>query len=128
VPGEVITLVGYPGALRKGGRTVGTFSPVPIGYTISSVSDRQIILADEHGDRVVVGQQFQGGTVPLGGFSGSPGYIIRNDGAHLAGFLRAGSKEVDEPIALDGVIFLSPAHYLNPDGTLDRLRMPWQHT
>ena len=125
--GEAISLVGYPGILRKGTKTTGQFSPVEIGYTITSVSDRQIILADEHGDRITEGERFQDGQVPLGGFSGSPGYIIRNDGAHLAGFLRAGSKEIDQPVTLPGVIFLSQAHYLNPNGTFDRLRMPWTH-
>lgn len=128
--GEALSLVGYPGILRKASEGGGSFSPVSIGYTISSVSERQIVLADEHGDRKVIGRQFSSTEeIPLGGFSGSPGYIIRQDGAHLAGFLRAGSKELDSaPVSLPGVIFFSPAHYITPDGTLDRGRMPWIHT
>ena len=125
--GEALSLVGYPGVLRKTSERHGSFSPVSIGYTISSASDRQIVLADEHGDRKTVGGGFSSTEeVPLGGFSGSPGYIIRNDGAHLVGVLRAGSKEqAGLPINLPGVIFLSPTHYLTEEGTLDRKRMPW---
>jgi hypothetical protein len=128
--GEALSLVGYPGMLRKTSEHRGSFSPVSIGYTISTVSERQIILADERGDRKIIGDQFsKAEEVPLGGFSGSPAFIIRQEGAHIAGFLRAGSKSVDNlPINLPGVIFVSPAICLNPDGTLDRGRMPWLHT
>ena len=128
-PGDALSLVGYPGVLRKTSEHRGSFSPVSIGYTISSVSERQIVLSDEHGDRKVVGNQFSSAEeVPMGGFSGSPAYIIRQDGAHLVGILRAGSKTVGAaPVNLPGVIFLSPTHCLTPDGMLDRGRMPWIH-
>lgn len=128
--GEALSLVGYPGVLRKTSEHRGSFSPVSLAYTISSVSERQIVLADEHGDRKVVGKQFSSTEeIPLGGFSGSPGFIIRQGSAHLVGFLRAGSKELSGlPVNLPGVIFLSPSHYLTSDGCLDRGRMPWIHS
>jgi len=128
--GEALSLIGYPGILRKACEDRGSFSPVGIGYTISSVSERQIILADEHGDRKIEGNQFTSpNEIPLGGFSGSPGYIVREDGLHFAGLLRAGSKSInDSPISLPGVIFLSPVQLLTSAGTLDRTRMPWLHS
>ena len=66
--GEPLSLVGFPGVLRKTSERSGSFSPVSIAYTISSVSERQIVLADQSGDRKVVGTQFSSTEeVPLGG-------------------------------------------------------------
>ena len=80
--GEPLSLVGFPGVLRKTSERSGSFSPVSIAYTISSVSERQIVLADQSGDRKVVGTQFSSTEeVPLGGFSGAeklsgPDYLL----------------------------------------------------
>lgn len=122
--GEALSLVGYPGILRKSNELAGSFSPVSIGYTISSVSERQIVLSDHSGDRRVDGEDIGPLEKLLGGFSGSPGYVWRRDGLHMVGFLRAGSKASASPVGLPGVILLSPSHYLMPDGHLDRTRMP----
>jgi len=127
VAGDALSLVGYPGFLRKANELVGSFGPVSLALSISSVSERTIVLADEKGDRRLEGKDVEGlSELPLGGFSGSPGYVLRRDGVYLAGFLRAGSKSVDQvPFSLPGVVFLSPAHYLLADGRMDRTRMPW---
>lgn len=124
---EAITIVGFPGALRFTHPSFGAFEPAGLGFTVSSVSDRNIVLADETGTRRTEGGRFKKNeNIPFGGFSGAPAFLFRDDMFHLVGFLRGGSKETNNnaPLSLPGVVFLSPATYLRPDGTFDRLRMP----
>ena len=125
---EAVTLVGFPGALRFAHRDFGAFEPAGLGFTVTSVSDRSIVLADESGTRKTEGLRFrEDEDIPLGGFSGTPGFVLRGDMFHLIGFLRGGSKRLaGEPaMTLPGVAFLSPATYLQPGGTFDRHRMPY---
>jgi hypothetical protein len=127
-PGEAVTLVGFPGAQRFTHQDFGAFEPAGLGFAITSVSDRTIVLADENATRRTEGIGFrEDEDIPLGGFSGTPGFVARQNGFHLVGFLRGGSKQLaGEPaMVLPGVVFLSPATYLQPDGTFDRLRMPY---
>ena len=79
------------------------------------------------GDRKVRGPLWSSANdVSLGGFSGSPGFVVREKHLHLVGFLRAGSKsDGGAPSVFPGVVLLSPARYLMADGRLDRAAMPW---
>lgn len=125
--GNVITIVGFPGRARFANDTIGVFEPQGIGVSVTSVSDRSILLADESGTRTV---SSQGNPIDeqifLGGFSGAPAFVSRGIRLDFVGIVRAGSKGGRRrKLPTDGVIFISPAHYLKPDGTLDRLRMPW---
>jgi hypothetical protein len=124
--GDAITLIGFPGAFRFTHPSFGAFEPAGLAFTVSSVSDRNIVLADETGTRRTKGGRLREDEgIPFGGFSGAPAFLFRDDMFHLVGFMRGGSKETDKsPIALPGVVFLSPATYLQIDGTFDRHRMP----
>lgn len=127
VRGEAVTLVGFPGAFRFSHQSFGTFEPAGLGFVVSSVSDRSIVLADESGSRRTKSRGFrQIDSIPFGGFSGAPAFSFRDDMFQLIGFMRSGSKELDggSPLSLPGVVFLSPATYLLPNGRLDRHRMP----
>ena len=126
--GEAVTLVGFPGARRLTHADFGAFEPAGLGYSVSDVSDRTIVLADESGTRRSEGIGIkEDEDIPLGGFSGTPGFVLRGNSLDLVGFLRAGSKQTQggPAMVLPGVVFLSPATYLKADGTLDRLRMPY---
>jgi hypothetical protein len=127
VRGEVVTLVGFPGAFRFTHQSFGAFEPAGLGFVVSSVSDRSIVLADETGSRRTESRGLRKiDSIPFGGFSGAPAFLFRDDMFHLIGFMRGGSKELDgnSPLSLPGVAFLSPATYLLPNGRLDRHRMP----
>jgi hypothetical protein len=130
VAGQPISIVGFPNILTQAHEGYGTFEPSSIGYTATSVSERQIVLADEKGDRRIISRDFKKPSdLPLGGFSGSPGYVVRERQLELVGILRAGSKDTaNQKSLLPGVIFLTPLTYLKNDGTLDRSQMPWLHS
>jgi hypothetical protein len=123
--GEAVTIVGFPGRRRRTTESFGVFEPFGVGMTVSAVHDRSIILADETGTirTQILGQPVDE-NIALGGFSGSPAFVLRGDGLHLIGILRAGSEEIG-PGAAGGMVFLAPTTYLLPDGSLDRSRMPW---
>lgn len=111
-------LLGYTGEARE----VAPFS-LDLGYShftfgVSSVSDRQFVLAPSFGPRIfTLKDPKQGDRVPIGGMSGGPVFCRRDGILHLVGFVRAGGF-TDEPI------FASHAAFLQQDGTLDQLAIP----
>lgn len=118
VVGEIVAVVGFPGADRINAGVFGctritAWTAKIMCYEISSVSNRNIVLAPERKDRKSYDKD--GNEKPhdyLGGMSGSPAFVLRIDGPPmLAGFLYEGEKS-------DDFIFLRPASYLQPNGTL----------
>jgi hypothetical protein len=115
---ESVDLLGYTGE----GREVAPFS-LDLGYShftfgVSSVSDRQFVLAPSFGPRIfTIKDPKQADRVPIGGMSGGPVFFRHDSILHLVGFVRAGGF-TDEPI------FASHAAFLQQDGTLDHLAIP----
>jgi hypothetical protein len=125
MPGEAVTIVGLPATGRRATETPGEFERVALTMAVAAVHDRSIILADKIGamETYALGQAMNE-SIPLGGFSGSPAFVVRDDGLHLIGILRAGSEEIATRAA-GSMVFLAPTTYLLPDGSLDRSRIPW---
>ena len=116
-PGDPVTIVGYPGANVSITPAKADLGYMQIGFVASCVSDRRITLADESGQR-----KFTDYSAPprprisLGGLSGSPAFVIRNQRARFVGLL-ADSDSYD-------TIFVSRLGCLNADGTRDHLQIP----
>jgi hypothetical protein len=90
---------------------------------VSSASDHSIVLADESGTLRTVGPNGETrGRVRLGGFSGSPAFLVHPSGPQIIGVFRAGPRGAESNTGT--VVFLSPTKYLRRDGTLDRGLMP----
>jgi hypothetical protein len=111
--GDAMTVVGYPGALRRAGDTFGSFTPHGIGMTVSNVPGMNVMLVDTSRTlRTTIEQT--GEIVPHinpGGMSGSAGFFFRDGELRLGGFVYEGSPEM---------LFLVPATLMEPDGRLDR--------
>jgi hypothetical protein len=121
--GDLIALIGFPGVRRVAAENYGSFEPVGLGFSVSSASDHNIVLADESETfRTINRDRSIGSAIRLGGFSGSPAFLISPAGPQLVGVFRAGPN--DEESASHPLVFLSPTRYLRPDGTIDRLSMP----
>jgi hypothetical protein len=121
--GNAIALIGFPGALRRTTETFGSYEPVGFGMVVSSASDQSIVLADESGTfRTVSRHGTVSDVVRLGGFSGSPAFLVDPAGPQIVGVFRAGPN--GDGSATGVVVFLSPIKYLRPDGTLDRSLLP----
>jgi len=116
-PGEGVTIVGYPSATTTVKPTLADFGYMRIGFTASCVSEHRITLANERGGRHFT--DYDDPTRPrisLGGLSGSPAFVIRDQRLRFAGVL----TDADS----NDTILVSRLGCLNPDGTLDHLRIP----
>lgn len=121
--GDLIALIGFPGARRVTTEHWGSFEPVGLGLPVTSVSDHSIVLADESGTfRTVNRDRSIGTAIRLGGFSGSPAFLVHPTGPQILGVFRAGPNDHDG--AAHPIIFLSPTRYLRRDGTIDRAMLP----
>lgn len=112
--GEVVALMGFTGTGRiPFGQCVIEWRSSFLGCCVSSVTERNITLAPERRDRKNYDENWE--EIPhgdVGGMSGSPAWLLRDVGLpSLAGFLYEGRSS-------DDFIFLTPARYLQPDGTL----------
>ena len=88
MPGEPVSIVGYPGANVAVSRDKADFGFMHIGYRASTVSERQIILANEHGDRHFFDYDDPARRgVALGGLSGSPAFVIRDHRHRFVGIV-----------------------------------------
>jgi hypothetical protein len=88
-------------------------------FPASSISDRQIVLADEEGNRIF--QDFikpETTQIGLGGLSGSAAYILRDFIYRFVGIV----KECQER---NHTIIISRLGCLTSDGRIDRLQMPF---
>jgi len=118
-PGEPVSIVGYPSGNVTVTQKLADFGYMHLGLRASSVSDRQITLANEHGDRHFIDFAIhRRGKIDLGGLSGSPAFVIRNHEYRFVGI-------VSECHERDRTIIISRLGCINPDGTLDYTRIPW---
>jgi len=119
VKGEYVCIVGYPSENVEVTEGRADLNYMQLIFPISSVSDRHIVLADETGKRrfrdFIEPQKMD---VDLGGLSGSAAYVLRNFIYRFVGIV----KECHER---NNTILISRLGYLNPDGTIDRSRMPY---
>ena len=119
VKGEYVCIVGYPSENVEVTEGRADLNYMQLIFPISSVSDRHIVLADETGQRRFrdfIEPQKMG--VDLGGLSGSAAYVLRNFIYRFIGIV----KECNER---DNTILISRLGCLNPNGTIDRSRMPY---
>lgn len=116
---EPVIIVGYPGDIVEVGPRRADLSYMQIIFPVSSVSDRHVVLADESGKRMYRDEFFPEQTgINLGGLSGSPAYVLRNQRYRFIGIV----KECQEG---DHTILISRLGCLTPQGTIDRSRMPY---
>jgi len=117
--GDSICVVGYPAANVKISTVEAHFGYTYLLLKASSVSERHVILANENGNWSF--KDFRDTNyknIPLGGLSGSPAFVIRNDMPRFIGIVKDGTDR-------DQTIIISRLGCLNADGTLDAARMPW---
>lgn len=118
---DAALFLGYPGSYRyvPGSKRNIFFGKACFLDFVSSVSERNIILADEKNVREI---KKHGDSCPdigaLGGMSGSPVFIKRNNKHELIGIVRGAG---DGPHA---TILATPLYYIKPDGTLDFSNRP----
>ena len=118
---DAVFLLGYPGQYRNADATrLGIFSAI-VGFAdfVSSVSERNIILADEKNVREL--REFMEGYPAiwdLGGMSGGPVFVKRNNNYELIGIMRAADT------GPHATIFVAPLYYISSDGTLDFSQRP----
>jgi hypothetical protein len=118
LPGEGVSIVGYPSDNITVTNQVAEFGRMHIGFTISSVSYRYITLANERGDRQFLDYNTsRRSSINLGGMSGSPAFVIRNHEYRFVGI-------VTECHERDRTIVISRLGCINPDGTLDYTKIP----
>jgi hypothetical protein len=122
-PGEPVCIVGYPGANVAVTRDKADFGFMHIGLRASTVSERQIILADEHGDRRFFDYDDPSrlGTA-LGGLSGSPAFVIRAQRHRFVGIV-TDCSDSEQPTG--HTIIISRLGCINPDGTLEHTAIAW---
>jgi len=120
IAGDVVCVVGFPGSLRSPTETDITFKLAAFVVSVTSVSDRHIVLADERNDRhSILVEVSNPDDLDVGGLSGAPVFAFRVSGPEFVGIVYEGHGGVN------GTLFASHAKYLGPDGVLDRSLMPW---
>lgn len=112
--GETVYLIGYPGE----GRQVMQQDHAFLACEVASVSDRHCAFYPD-GPRVLTkrGSSLLNENGQLGGASGGPAFVIREDGIHLVGIIKEGGSFQDP-------IWVSLLKYLKSDGTIDCLAYP----
>ena len=118
-PGEPVIIVGYPGATVAVVPNMADFGFVSIIFAASSVSDRAITLANESGTRKFVDYADPNRSgMQLGGLSGSPAFVVRNNWHRFVGIVTECSER-------DQTIIISRLGFIKPDGTFDCHAIPW---
>jgi hypothetical protein len=107
--GEAVTIVGFPGVMRRTFGSYGSFSPYGIGMVVSNDPGRHVVLANESRLTTVENGVSRPGGIEPGGMSGAAGFILRGDCVHLAGFVYEGNADM---------LFLTPGSRLHIDGIL----------
>jgi hypothetical protein len=116
--GEPVSIVGYPGENVAVTDKKADFGFMHIGLMASCVSEQRIILANEHG-----GRRFTHNDDPtcskisLGGLSGSPAFVVRNQIPRFVGIVTDSSGK-------DQTIIISRLGCIKRDGTLDHNAIP----
>jgi hypothetical protein len=119
IPGESVIIVGYPAANITVRPNKADFGFMQMVLRASSISERQIKLADEHGDRRFFDFNDPARLrIDLGGLSGSPAFVIRDQRHRFVGIVTDCSER-------DQIIIISRLGCINPDGTLNHTAIAW---
>jgi hypothetical protein len=114
--GTGVVVVGYPGQGRHAsGEDTLQVMPLSVGRKVSSISEKQFVLADETQDAYTHVPHGQSPLTSYGGLSGSPAYSLHRTigGANvyrLCGFVREEG--------FGHTLIVAHADYINADGTL----------
>jgi hypothetical protein len=116
---EPVIIVGYPSDIVEVGPWRAELSYMQIIFPVSSVSDRHVVLANENGQRKFRDEFYPEQTgINLGGLSGSPAYVLRNQRYRFIGIVK-------ECLEADHTILISRLGCLSSQGTIDRSQMPY---
>jgi hypothetical protein len=114
--GSLVVVVGYPGQSRRAsGEDTLQVGPLSLGRTVSSISQKQFVMADESQDAYIHVPLGQSPLTSYGGLSGSPAYSVHPltrgaDEYRLCGFVR------EEGFA--HTLIVVHADHISADGTL----------
>ena len=112
--GDPITVVGFPGALRKTTDDMGSFSPYGLGMIVRNEPANNIWLVSESGTlHTRIKGMISNQSIDLGGLSGSPGLFFQNGRFHLAGLVYECSERAD-------MVVLNIASRIRRDGTISK--------
>lgn len=112
---DPITIVGFPGQLRKGFENHGSFSPFGLGMTVCNPPLDNVWLVDETGTlKTYTNGSISQESIDLGGLSGSPGFFFDGTKFQLAGLVYECNPSGD-------MVALNLASKLNRDGTINRV-------
>lgn len=114
VEGETVYLLGYPGE----GRDVMRQDHVFLACDVASVSDRHLVCYPSSPRALTKNNSIllvEEGL--MGGASGGPAFVIRDDGSHLVGIIKEGESFQDP-------LWVSLLKYVKTDGTIDCLAYP----
>lgn len=116
--GECVDIIGYASIDRDeiaAGLVLGSSY---FGLGVSSISDRQFVLAPTYGARLLLRRNpNHDENFSIGGMSGGPAFLVREGSTHLVGIIRAG-------LTAQNSIFVSQLRFLRADGTLDQHLIP----
>jgi hypothetical protein len=117
--GDWIIVYGFPGLQRVPNIDSISFYSVVFSGPVSSISDRQFVLAAEDGPRLL---EQTANNVPclgnLGGMSGSPAFKLAPDGLSLVGIVYEAQD------GRNATILCWRVDYINAKGVFDRGRLP----
>lgn len=118
VVGDQVLVVGYPGHGTSITPKIADFGYTHLLLPASAVSPDRIVLADEQGQRVFTHYDDpQCDHMDLGGLSGSPAFVLRDQRYFFAGIVIECSER-------DQTMMVSRLGCLRPDGTLDPAMLP----
>lgn len=120
--GSSVGFWGYPGIYRKmhdSGNGIQSGGVLLFDF-VSAVNERYIRITDEKKVRMLTEYIPDAEKLTsLGGISGSPVFVDRNNRFELVGF----AQEAGE--GQHATVFITPARFIQADGTLNRSIMPW---
>jgi hypothetical protein len=115
VRGDVAFFVGFPGLHRQVFTAAVVNNASPFCDFVSSASERQFVMADEKGERVVARyREHLAKFGPTGGISGAPVFVPRGRRLTLAGVLKEGGE------GHATTFFAAHARFVMADGQVQR--------
>jgi hypothetical protein len=114
--GAKVVVLGYPGQGRApiSSDSLGIM-PLAIGRTVTSLSDRHFVLADEDGDAYTHAPEGPKPLTSYGGISGSAAYEFRSNPRGLGDFRLCGFAYEQSQ---SGAVYIAHADHINADGTI----------
>lgn len=120
---ESVFFVGFPGEHRHADEKAFMARMLPCMDFVTTVNDRAFFMLDENLERIST--SFEPGIDKIesfGGLSGSPMLVLRDGEFELVGvFIEGGFQEEGIHSAFRGAHF----DFINPDGSLDEIRIPY---